>query len=67
MVVRYGVDFFRMMMDSGCVGVGLGIESGSNTILKNINKGETAEQMMEAVKMLWALVAVTVVVIMSVL
>ncbi len=52
LIVRYGRDFIDMMVDSGCVGVGLGIESGSNTILKNINKSETAEQMKEAVKLL---------------
>jgi len=52
LTVRYGPGFIDMMVDSGCVGVGLGIESGSNTILKNINKRETAEQMKAAVKML---------------
>jgi len=54
LVVKYGDDFIEMMVDSGCVGVGMGIESGSNTILKNINKGETVEQMYEAVTMLKA-------------
>jgi len=52
LTVKYGRDFIDMMMDSGCVGVGVGIESGSNTILKNVNKSETAEQMLEAVKLL---------------
>jgi anaerobic magnesium-protoporphyrin IX monomethyl ester cyclase len=52
LIIRYGSEFIDMMVDSGCVGVGLGIESGSNTILKNVNKGETAEQMVAAVKLL---------------
>ena len=52
LIIRYGRDFVDMMVDSGCVGVGLGIESGSNTILKNVNKRETAEQMREAVALL---------------
>lgn len=52
LVVRYGEAFIGMMVDSGCVGVGIGIESGSNTILRNIHKGETVEQMREAVTLL---------------
>jgi radical SAM superfamily enzyme YgiQ (UPF0313 family) len=52
LILRYGREFIDMMVNSGCVGVGLGIESGSNTILKNINKGETAEQMRNAVALL---------------
>ena len=31
------------MKDAGCVEVGVGVESGSNKILKIINKGETIE------------------------
>jgi anaerobic magnesium-protoporphyrin IX monomethyl ester cyclase len=54
LVVKYGNSFIKMMMDSGCVGVGMGIESGSNTILRNINKGETVCQMRSAVDMLKA-------------
>jgi radical SAM superfamily enzyme YgiQ (UPF0313 family) len=52
LILRYDQGFIDMMVDSGCVGVGLGIESGSNTILKNINKSETAEQMRDAVALL---------------
>lgn len=52
LILRYGEAFVDTMVDSGCVGVGIGVESGSNTILRNINKQETAEQMREAVKLL---------------
>ena len=52
LIVRYGYEFIDMMVDSGCIGVGMGVESGSNTILRNINKRETVEQMLEAVSML---------------
>lgn len=52
LTVKYGNDFIDMMRDSGCVGVGMGIESGSDTILRNVNKAETASQMRCAVAML---------------
>ena len=52
LTVKYGTEFIDMMIDSGCIGVGLGIESGSNTILKNINKAEETETMKIAVAML---------------
>jgi len=51
LVIKYGYEFLDMMVDSGCVGVGMGVESGSDTILKNINKAETASQMREAIAM----------------
>jgi radical SAM superfamily enzyme YgiQ (UPF0313 family) len=51
LTVRYGMDFLDMMVDSGCVGIGIGVESGSNTVLRNINKQETVEQMKQAVAM----------------
>jgi radical SAM superfamily enzyme YgiQ (UPF0313 family) len=51
-VVKYGQEFVKMMADSGCIGVGIGVESGSPTILKNINKGETIETIGQAIKML---------------
>jgi len=54
LIVQYGGDFIDMMVDSGCVGVGIGIESGSNFILEKINKGETVEQMKAAVQLLKA-------------
>lgn len=52
LVIKYGLDFIDMMVESGCVGVGMGVESGSDTILKNINKSETTAQMHKAIAML---------------
>jgi anaerobic magnesium-protoporphyrin IX monomethyl ester cyclase len=52
LVVKYGMDFLHMMADCGCVGVGVGVESGSDRILRIIRKGETAATIMAAIKML---------------
>ena len=52
LVVKYGMSFLKMMSDSGCVGVGIGIESGSERILKIIGKGEPLSVMKQAVAML---------------
>ncbi|MFH1996750.1 MAG: radical SAM protein [Candidatus Omnitrophota bacterium] len=41
----------RKMRSSGCVEVGVGIESGSQRILDIVNKGETVRKNMEAIKM----------------
>jgi len=54
LVVRRGRDFLRMMAESGCKAVGIGVESGSNQILQTINKGETAETIMQSIRMLRA-------------
>ena len=43
-----------LMAQSGCKGVFLGIESGSPTILKNMNKAATIERYAEGIKMLKA-------------
>jgi radical SAM superfamily enzyme YgiQ (UPF0313 family) len=51
LVIKYGYEFLDMMVDCGCVGVGMGVESGSDTILRNINKAETVSQMREAIAM----------------
>jgi len=51
-VVRHGEAFVRMMADSGCRAVGMGIESGSDKILSIVNKGEKADTMRTAIKML---------------
>lgn len=39
------------MAERGCVEVGIGIESGSQTVLDNIHKGTTVEQNTEAVRL----------------
>lgn len=45
-------EFFVLAKKAGCYGVSFGYESGNDEILKNINKGETIEQMRKATK--WA-------------
>jgi radical SAM superfamily enzyme YgiQ (UPF0313 family) len=46
------VDFLllKRMKEAGCVAVGYGVESGSQTILNNMRKGITAEQSKIAIK-----------------
>ena len=43
-------DLLRYMKNSGCVSIGYGIESGSQTILDNMNKGVTVAQNEKALK-----------------
>ncbi len=43
-------DILAKMRDSGCVEVGVGMESGSQRILNIVNKGQTIRQNMDAVK-----------------
>uniref|UniRef100_A0A6M3K8D9 Putative radical SAM superfamily protein n=1 Tax=viral metagenome TaxID=1070528 RepID=A0A6M3K8D9_9ZZZZ len=50
-VLRHGEDFVKLMKDAGCVEVGMGVESGANSILKVINKGEDIETIERAVRM----------------
>jgi len=52
LIVKYGMDFLKIMADSGCIEVGMGIESGSDEILETINKGETVDIIKTAIKML---------------
>jgi len=51
-LVRYGDSFTKMMADSGCVEIGMGVESGSNEILAIANKGETVETIKSAIWMM---------------
>jgi len=51
-VVKYGNVFIKTMADSGCVEIGMGVESGSDKILSIVNKGETVETIKTAIKML---------------
>lgn len=52
LVVKFGDNFIKMMADSGCVEVGIGIESGSDKILDGINKGESVETIKKSVRLL---------------
>ncbi len=52
LLVKGGPDMVDGMKKSGCVELGMGIESGSDSILKTINKGEDTRTMLEAVKMI---------------
>lgn len=42
-------DMLRLMRESGCTSVCVGIESGNATVLKNIGKGETKEQIADGI------------------
>ncbi|MBI4550065.1 MAG: radical SAM protein [Candidatus Omnitrophica bacterium] len=44
-------EFLRLMKAAGCEFMGLGIESGSASVLKAIKKNQTPEQIVKAVKM----------------
>jgi len=44
-------ELLRIMYKAGCRGMSLGIESGSEKILKNVNKGITVKQQEEAIKL----------------
>ncbi|ASA20602.1 PhpK family radical SAM P-methyltransferase [Paenibacillus donghaensis] len=45
-------EMVELMKESGCEGVILGIESGSNKILKNMNKAATVEQYKQGISLL---------------
>ncbi len=49
LVIRHGPDLVDIMARSGCVEVGIGIESGSDKILQTINKGEDVGTIREAI------------------
>jgi anaerobic magnesium-protoporphyrin IX monomethyl ester cyclase len=51
-VARYGPEFAEMMVDCGCTHIGMGVESGSDTILKNVNKGESVKIIKYAIEIL---------------
>jgi anaerobic magnesium-protoporphyrin IX monomethyl ester cyclase len=52
LIVKYGRNFAEMLLDAGCVEVGIGIESGSDRILLIISKGETTEDIRDAIALL---------------
>lgn len=49
--VHHGAEFLRTMAQSGCTEVGMGIESGSDHILRTINKGETVATIRRGIQM----------------
>lgn len=51
-VLRHGLEFVTQMRGAGCVEVGIGIESGSDRILRRVNKGEDTATIRYAVAML---------------
>ena len=52
LVMKHGRSLIRTMADSGCVEVGMGVESGSDKILDVINKGESTETIKSAIQLL---------------
>jgi len=52
LVVRHGAPLIEKMADSGCVEVGIGIESASDRILKTIHKGESIDTIRKAIGIL---------------
>jgi len=52
LIVRHGRDFVRFLANCGCVEVAMGVESGSDTILGAIHKGETVAEIRTAVSWL---------------
>lgn len=51
-VDRLDKEMIQLLKRAGCYGTSLGIESGNQEILKNINKGITLEQVRTAVKLI---------------
>jgi len=52
LLLKLGDELVEKMAQSGCVEIGMGIESGSDKILSLINKGENTDTIKAAVKML---------------
>lgn len=49
-IVRHGQEIMNRMAEAGCKEIGMGVESGSNKILKIINKGEDVDTLKRAVE-----------------
>lgn len=54
LAARNGVEIARRMYESGCREVGMGIESGSDKILRTINKGEDSDTLKRGIATLKA-------------
>ena len=52
LAVRNGIEIARRMYESGCREVGMGIESGSDNILRTINKGEDSDTLKKGIAIL---------------
>ena len=52
LMLKGGSEMVALMKKSGCVEVGMGVESGSDKILATINKGETTDTIKKAIKLL---------------
>ena len=44
---RMDLDFYKLLKQSGCSGLNYGLESGSNKVLKLVNKGNTVEEIQQ--------------------
>lgn len=51
-VVKHGKETIKRMAETGCREVGIGVESGNDSILKIINKGEKLETIKQAINIL---------------
>ena len=51
-VDKIDYEILRLMKEAGCVRVKIGVESGSDEILKRVNKGITVKQIKRAVEMI---------------
>lgn len=51
-IVKHGLETVLRMKEAGCREVGIGVESGSDAILRNINKGENTATLKKAIRML---------------
>jgi len=52
LVVKHGQEMLDMMVDSGCVEMAIGVESGSEAILQAMHKGETVADIRLAIEMM---------------
>ena len=51
-IIRNGSEYLRFFKDNGCYSIELGVENGSNNMLKRFCKNTTADQNSRAIKMI---------------